>query len=138
MKMVIDSSGNNLNRPVIINKPPVSAGASAIDLSRKKIIAEEGFDKILRQKQRESEEVRFSKHAQLRLQSRNIALTTLQMKKINEAVSKAQSKGVRDSLVLMDNLALVINIRNRMVITVTDNNELKENVFTNIDGAVIA
>jgi flagellar operon protein len=56
---------------------------------------------------------------------------------MKEAVTKAESKGVRDTLVLMDDLAFVVNVRNRTVITAVQSNELKENVFTNIDGAVI-
>jgi flagellar operon protein len=56
---------------------------------------------------------------------------------MKEAVAKAESKGVKDTLVLMDDLAFVINTRNRTVITAVNSNELRENVFTNIDGAVI-
>jgi flagellar operon protein len=56
---------------------------------------------------------------------------------MKEAVAKAESKGVKDTLVLMDDLAFVVNIRNKTVITAVNSNELKENVFTNIDGAVI-
>ncbi len=56
---------------------------------------------------------------------------------MREAVAKAEARGVRDSLVLMDNLAFVVNVPNRTVITAAGSGDLKENVFTNIDGAVI-
>ena len=56
---------------------------------------------------------------------------------MENAVGKAREKGARDSLILMDNLALVVSIKNNTVITAVDEQSLKENVFTNIDSAVI-
>ena len=135
--MVIDSSGNTLNRPLITNRPTVGAGNAAGSVKSRNNAVAGGFGSILQQKLTESGELKFSKHAELRLQSRNINLTQAQMDKMKEAVSKAESKGVRDSLVLMDNLAFVVNITNRTVITAANSSELKDNVFTNIDGAVI-
>lgn len=137
LTLVIDSSGISLNRPIITNKPSVVGGNTADCSNRKTSAAAGGFDSILKQKLTESEEIKFSKHAEFRLQSRNISLTQTQRDKMKEAVAKAESKGVKDSLVLMDNLAFVVNVRNRTVITAVNSNELKENVFTNIDGAVI-
>lgn len=134
--MVIDSSGNSINRPVITGKPAI-AGGNALAGGRRTTAPAKGFDSVLKQKLEESEEIKFSKHAELRLQSRNISLTQAQKDKMKEAVARAESKGVRDSLVLMDNLAFVVNVKNRTVITAANSNELKENVFTNIDGAVI-
>ena len=83
-------------------------------------------------------ELKFSKHAQKRLASRNIELTPNDMEKISNAVDVARKKGARDSLVLMGDLALVVSIKNNTVITAVDENSSKENVFTNIDSAVIA
>jgi len=96
------------------------------------------FSSVLNGKINENNGLKFSKHAELRLQSRNINLTEAQKQKINEAVSKAEGKGVKDSLVIMDDVAFVVNVRSKTVITAVNNNELKENVFTNIDGAVFA
>ncbi len=96
------------------------------------------FGQILRQKISGNEELKFSKHAEMRLQSRNIQLTEAQKDKVSQAVTKAGQKGVKDSLVLMDDIAFVVNVRSRTVITAVNSNELKENVFTNIDGAVFA
>jgi flagellar operon protein len=135
--MVIDSSGNSINRPVITGKPSVISPISPVGTSRQSDTPAVGFDSVLKQKLAESGELKFSKHAELRLQSRNISLTQVQKDKMKDAVAKAESKGVRDSLVLMDNMAFVVNVKNRTVITAANSNELKENVFTNIDGAVI-
>jgi len=137
MKMVIDSSGKALNRPIITGRPPITPGNHTESLNKQQGVRQGEFASILKQTQVQYEEIKFSKHAELRLQSRNINLTQAQKDKIKEAVLKAESKGVRDSLVLMDNLAFVVNVRNRTVITAANNNELKDNVFTNIDGAVI-
>ena len=89
-------------------------------------------------KANKSSELKFSKHAELRMQARNISLSQVQKDKMLDAVNKAGDKGVKDSLVLMDNVAFVVNVKNKTVITAVNSNELKENVFTNIDGAVFA
>ncbi len=95
------------------------------------------FGTVLKEKIQEKTEVKFSKHAELRLQSRNIQLSSNQMERIKDGVSKAEEKGVKDSLILVDNLALVVNVKNKTVVTAASTNDLKENIFTNIDGAVI-
>lgn len=81
--------------------------------------------------------VTFSQHAKERLQTRNIQFGEAEMAKLNTAVDKAAQKGSRESLVLMDNLALVVSVKNRTVITALDGSNMKDNVFTNIDSAVI-
>lgn len=82
-------------------------------------------------------EIKFSQHALQRLQSRNIKLDEAAMDKLNGAVDKAAQKGAKESLILMNNLALVVSVKNRTVITAMDEASMKENVFTNIDSAVI-
>lgn len=81
--------------------------------------------------------LKFSAHAQERLQSRNIQLSQQTLNKLGEAVDKASAKGGRESLILMDNLALVVSVKNRVVITAVDGPSMKDNVFTNIDSAVV-
>jgi flagellar operon protein len=93
------------------------------------------FEQVLQKKLQE--EIKFSRHAQQRLQSRNIELGEAEIARLENAVGKAREKGARDSLILMDNLALVVSIKNNTVITAVDEQSLKENVFTNIDSAVI-
>ncbi|MDR2167847.1 MAG: hypothetical protein LBE35_08390 [Clostridiales bacterium] len=80
-------------------------------------------------------EVEFSKHASVRLNDRDIRLNGEQMQRLEQGVARAQNKGIRDSLVLIDNIALVVNIKNKVVITAINQ---QDQVFTNIDGAVIA
>ncbi len=81
--------------------------------------------------------LKVSGHAQTRLQSRNIELGQAEWNRVLEGVERAAAKGAKESLVLVDNAALVVSIKNRTVITAVDQQHLKENVFTNIDSAVI-
>ncbi len=85
----------------------------------------------------ESGEVRFSKHAASRLADRNIELTKEQVNRLNLGAAKASAKGINESLVLVDSLAFIVNVPNQTVITAMNQTETDENVFTNIDGAVI-
>lgn len=81
--------------------------------------------------------LKVSGHAQTRMQSRNIELGAAQWNRVLEGVDRAAAKGAKESLVMVDNAALVVSIKNRTVITAVDQQHLKENVFTNIDSAVI-
>ncbi len=85
----------------------------------------------------QKDSVKFSKHATSRLDSRQINLSEEQMTRLNAGIDKAMAKGIRESLVLMDNVALVVNIENKTVVTALDHSEATDHVFTNIDGAVV-
>ena len=89
-------------------------------------------------KSKVTEELKFSAHASSRLKSRNIEMTPDIMGKLEKAVEGAQSKGARDSLILVKDLAFIVNIPNKTVITAMDGESIKDNVFTNIDSTVIA
>lgn len=81
--------------------------------------------------------LKFSAHASQRLKDRKIALDPQTLKRVNDAVDKAEAKGVEDTLVLTKDAALIVSVKNRTVITAMDREALTGNVFTNIDGAVI-
>ena len=85
----------------------------------------------------QNQEVKFSKHALQRLEDRNIQLNTQEIIKINDALNKASQKGIKETLILMDNKAFVANVKNKTIITAATEGQLKESIFTNIDGAVI-
>ena len=92
----------------------------------------------LGQVQKSKEALNFSAHAKSRLKSRNIDFGKEMMSKLEDAVDRVSKKGTtRDSLVLMKDLALIVNIKNRTVVTAMDGESVKENVFTNIESAVI-
>jgi len=94
-----------------------------------------GFSEVFKSK---VDGIRLSAHAETRIKSRNINLTPEIMDKLEKAVSGAAKKGARDSLILMKNLAFIVNVPNRTVVTAMDGESIRENVFTNIDSAVIA
>lgn len=97
------------------------------------------FDEILikANEKNVSNEVTFSKHANERLASRNINLNDEQMTRLNKGIKQAKEKSINESLVMMDNIAFIVNIKNNTVITAMDQDTNDSNVFTNIDGAVI-
>ena len=96
------------------------------------------FEDVLRQTALERETgLKFSKHAASRLESRNISLSAEQSARLESGVVQAEAKGIQESLVLVDSLAFIVNVPNKTVVTAMDQTETQNNVFTNIDGAVI-
>jgi len=85
----------------------------------------------------EKQQLKFSSHAQQRLQQRGIELKPEQLSRIASAVDQAASKGARDSLVLFKDIAMIVNVPNRTVVTAMDGNSMQEHVFTQIDSAVV-
>ena len=84
----------------------------------------------------DSASVRFSKHANERLNTRNINLDNTQMARLEKGMSRAKEKGMKDPLVMVDNIAFIVNIKSNTVVTAV--NDVNEAVFTKIDGAVIS
>lgn len=97
------------------------------------------FQEILQQKSltENTGSLKFSKHALGRLSDRNIELDENQLERLEDGARKAEAKGIRDSLVIVDQLAFIVNVPNQTVVTAMDSTETNENVFTNINGAVI-
>lgn len=115
-------------------------------LNRKPAQVQEGnetlsFESILKQKTENANPddavLRFSKHAANRLAERNIELTDDQLERLSDGAKKADEKGIQDSLVIVDGLAFIVNVKSNTVITAMDQTQTTENIFTNIDGAVI-
>lgn len=94
------------------------------------------FERVLKEVM-ESGRFKLSAHAQMRLKQRGILLTAEDVRKIGEAIDRAGEKGARESLVLTDKAAFLVNVRNRTVITALDGESMRERVFTNIDSAII-
>lgn len=92
------------------------------------------FGEVLSQVQ----DVQFSNHAQKRLQSRQINLDAESVSRLSEAVDRVEKRGGQSSLVLMDDLAFLVNVPKRLVVTAVDANSRGEGVFTQIDSVVLA
>ena len=80
----------------------------------------------------------FSNHAQKRIERRDLDLDPARLDRLNSAISRAAEKGARNSVVMLDDLAVVVDIRDRKVVTAINAESGKERVFTNIDSVVIA
>lgn len=126
---------------VIYNNKPILPIGKAIPSSKpavnNKVNNDASFDAVFRDELSKQSEVKFSKHAMERLQTRNINLTPEDMNKIGDAVNKAAAKGVKETLIIMGDSAFIANVKSKTIITAATGENLKENVFTNIDGAVI-
>jgi flagellar operon protein len=94
------------------------------------------FSRVLDQKL-PAQGVKFSQHAQDRLRARNITFSAADLASLEGAVNSVAQKGGKESLVMMGDSALVVSVRNRTVVTALDKTQMRGNVFTNIDSAVI-
>ncbi|MDR2006530.1 MAG: flagellar protein [Acidaminococcales bacterium] len=114
---------------------PANISANPAPTNKSAAAPQVNFQDVL---QKELSQVKFSRHALQRLEQREIKLDPEQMDKLRMAVDKAADKGARESLVLMDNqMAFVVSVRNRTVITAMDGASVKDSVFTNIDSAIV-
>ena len=124
------------SRPISIEQAKDLYLHSKEAVNNEKTTETNSFQDILIKKAESFDDVKFSKHANQRLESRNIILSNDQKIRLNEGVEKARDKSINETLVMMDNLAFIVNVKNNMVVTALEQNE-DSNVFTNIDGAVI-
>ncbi|KIL47722.1 TIGR02530 family flagellar biosynthesis protein [Jeotgalibacillus campisalis] len=81
--------------------------------------------------------LKISKHANDRLSEREITITDSQWKKVEAKVNEAKTKGIKDSLVLLDQAALIVSVKNGTVITAMGTKDIKDHIFTDIDGTII-
>jgi flagellar operon protein len=96
------------------------------------------FQDVLKARLENESGIKFSSHALNRLSERGITLGSEDISRLSDAVAKAGGKGAKDSLILVDDKAFIVNINNRTVVTAMTGDNIKSNVFTNIDSAVIA
>lgn len=124
---------NNIN-PNIIHPGLISPKA---ETKPKTTAAALSFGQVLEANLQKSGELKFSAHAQQRISDRGIQLTQSDLSRLEKGVAQAAAKGSKESLVLKDNLAFVVSVKNNTVITAVDAASMKGNIFTNIDSAVI-
>ncbi len=126
-----DTTINGVNVPFV----PIGGVNGLPNNKTIEIPNERSFENIF---QKELNKLKFSKHAKERLESRQIELSSIDFLKLEAAVDKAELKGAQESLVILRDMAFIVSVKNRTIITTIDNESLKQNVFTNIDSAVIA
>ena len=98
--------------------------------------AEQSFDAVLRQRLEHGPGLTFSKHAMERVEERGIEVTPHLIERLSDSVARAEAKGATNILALERSMAFIINVPNGRVITTMSQDEMKDNIFTNIDGAV--
>jgi len=128
---MVDTVNGSEGQPIRQVQPPTHPPVAPNKRAR------ESFDAVIRKEIEKLKGVKFSAHALQRLSARNIQLSAEDRSRIVEAIDRAQSKGAKDSLVLVREAALVVSVTNRTVVTVLDRNEMRGNVFTNIDSAIV-
>lgn len=129
--------GNNYTpfRPESLGKLP-----SQKSVSSTKTVKAGSFLDQLRQEQLKStssEDLKISKHAQERMQERDISISPEKWQTINQKVDQAKAMGITDSLVLTDKEAMVVSAANKTVITVMNREEAANQIFTNINGTIV-
>lgn len=115
-----------------LNQQKVQTQGQSVEASFQKYLEQAAKEKAI-----SDSPVRFSKHAANRLSTRNIELTQGQIDRLQEGTRKAEAKGINDSLVIVDSLAFIVNVPSNTVVTAMEQSETQDNIFTNIDGAVI-
>jgi flagellar operon protein len=95
------------------------------------------FSELLKSQMQPAGAVHFSKHALQRLQERSIELSSQDSARLSQGIDRAASKGVQDSLVLLRDLALIVNVPSRTVVTAMPEESMREGIITNIDSAVL-
>ena len=96
-----------------------------------------GFEQLLQETIQQKQAVQFSKHAKERIDQRGIEVTTTLMNDLNNAVAKAKQKGAKDVVIIGPKEVFIVNIPNNIVVTTLSGAEMKNNIFTKIDSAVI-
>ncbi len=98
---------------------------------------EKDFSKILSEKLQEKTQIKFSSHAMERIRKRNIVITGEDMKNIENALKEAEKKGAKEALLVGNRFSLIVSVKNKTIITAIDEESMRNNIFTNIDSAVI-
>ena len=122
------------NRIYWSSQPILPIGNPAVSPPKRDEKSASSFADVLASQERK---VKFSKHANERLRDRRIDLSDQELAKLDDTVERMAAKGARESLIYMNDLAFVVSVKNRTVITAMDGTSVKENIFTNIDSAAI-
>lgn len=131
--------------PILMQKrlqAPISTGNPAVSWQPGKTAdgspeQEKSFQSVLEEQILKESRVAFSRHALDRVAQRNVDVSSERLERLNEGIRLAEEKGLKDPLILMDSTAFVVSVKNNRVITVVQDESLKGNVFTNIDGTVM-
>ena len=128
---------NNTGFPTIEQVQDQLAGVQSKSVSPVTNAQGFSFGQVLDQVTQEHAPLKFSKHAMNRLSSRGIEMTQNQFERLNEGKLRAGEKGIKESLIMVDDFKFIVNVPNNTVVTALNGEESEGKIFTNIDGAVI-
>ena len=94
------------------------------------------FAERLKEAAAQAGNLQFSRHASLRMEQRGIELTGENLQELSQAVERARQKGSRETVVIGSHGAFIVNVANNVVVTSITEQEMKQNMFTNIDSVV--
>ncbi len=134
MSNEIPGNRYNLTDAIIRQSERVKSSSEKTEGANSRLSSGKSFQEIL--KEQLDQGLSFSKHANQRTEERKIQISKSDLNRLENACDKAQQKGIKDALIVMNDSAFIVNAPNKVVITVVDKNEMKSNVFTNIDGAL--
>lgn len=117
-----------------INHSPINSQSAKV--VKKQSTNGTSFQQVFQNELSSQSSIKVSKHASMRLASRGIEITSDELKRIDEAVTEANKKGIKDSLVIMKDVALVVNIKNKTIVTAVKNED-EQQIFSKIDGAIL-
>lgn len=121
---------NNINNSAAISNKQLGEKLKYVNRNN-------SFEQILKQQLEQSKGLKFSKHAQERADQRGIEVTPSLMDDLQNAVDKAREKGAKELAIIGQKEAFIVNVTNGVVVTTMSSLEMKNNIFTNIDSAVI-
>lgn len=124
----------NLTDAIIRQSERINPSTGKAETAASQVNGGRSFQEILNEQLKQP--ISFSKHANQRTEERNIQISASDLNRLEDACDRARQKGIKDALIVMDDSAFIVNAPNKVVITVVDKNEMKSNVFTNIDGAL--
>ncbi len=134
--MALDNLNFNRNYSIQQMQDILAGNRNKISETKNGNVLGSSFEEILAKQKEQASGLKFSKHASERLIDRDIDMTDEQLERLENGAKKAGLKGINESLVMVDGMAFIVNVKNNTVITaVTGDDEM---VFSNIDGAVIA
>jgi flagellar operon protein len=130
-ELLIPKVGPLPSQREIAPRSPADKGGPAFDQLLKDSIGKPSADSL------STESLKFSSHAMSRIRDRSISMGPELMQKLEKAVDTAAQKGAKESLILSNDAAFIVSVKNKTVITVVDRNQMQGNVFTNIDSTVV-
>ncbi len=130
-ELLIPKVGPLPSQREIAPRSPADKGGPAFDQLLKDSIGKPSADSL------STEGLKFSSHAMSRIRDRSISMGPELMQKLEKAVDTAAQKGAKESLILSNDAAFIVSVKNKTVITVVDRNQMQGNVFTNIDSTVV-